>query len=130
LAQPSFIPPEEIEIFCRYCKKNTIAQLSRSIADSGRTIDRNATFEYTCTKCNKTFCFSGQDLIAKEAFEDDATDTREYAPTEKYYIGETIFHKKFNEEGRVVNKDLGDPQRLLVSFKSAGLIKLVEGIGA
>lgn len=123
-----FTPVETLELFCRFCEKVTPCQLDRSIAGNGRTIDRNSTFEYYCTKCFKTACFSGNDLpeLTKPKPKSEKEPTREYTPNDHYYIGEHIFHKKFKESGQVVSKDPGTPSRILVQFDKAGLKKLVQ----
>ena len=123
-----FTPVETLELYCRFCEKVTPCQLDRSIAGNGRTIDRNSTFEYYCTKCFKTACYSGNDLpeLLKTKPKSDKEPPREYAPGEHYYIGEHIFHKKFKEAGLVVSKDPGTPSRILVQFAKAGLKKLVQ----
>jgi hypothetical protein len=130
-----FTPQETLELFCRFCEKVTTCQLDRSIAGNGRTIDRNSTFEYYCTKCFKTACFSGNDLLeqVKQAQGTKQASAakpqpREYAPSERYFIGERIMHKKFKETGIVVNKENGTPRRILVLFNKAGLKKLVESM--
>jgi hypothetical protein len=122
-----FIPAETLEVFCRSCGKITTNQLERSIAGNGRTIDKNATFEYYCTKCFKTACFSGNDLL-EQAKSNGPDETRDYSPHDHFLIGERLFHKKFKEAGLVVSKDSGTPSSVLVSFEKAGLKKLVQDI--
>ena len=130
-----FQPVETLELFCRFCEKVTTCQLDRSIAGNGRTIDRNSTFEYYCTKCFKTACFSGNDLV--EQLKPAAgtkpqpaakQQPREYSPHERFRIGECISHKKIKENGLVVNKENGTPRRILVQFSKAGLKKFVEAM--
>jgi hypothetical protein len=130
-----FTPVETLELFCRFCDKVTTCQLDRSIAGNGRTIDRNSTFEYYCTKCFKTACFSGNDLLeqtkpapGKKQPLTARQQPREYTPHERYCIGERITHKKFRETGLVVNKEEGTPCRILVLFQKSGLKKLVEAM--
>jgi hypothetical protein len=122
-----FIPAETLEVFCRFCGKITPNQLERSIAGNGRTIDKNATFEYYCTKCFKTACFSGNDLL-EQPKPDGKDEARDYSPHDHFVIGERLFHKKFKESGLVVSKDSGTPSSVLVSFEKAGLKKLVQDI--
>lgn len=130
-----FVPVETLELFCRFCEKVTTCQLDRSIAGNGRTIDRNSTFEYYCSKCFKTACFSGNDLLEQvkpaQGGKQPAPakmQPREYSPHEHYCIGECISHKKFRENGLVVNKENGTPRRILIQFNKAGLKKLVEAM--
>ncbi|HEX3019042.1 MAG TPA: hypothetical protein VHP36_02015 [Chitinispirillaceae bacterium] len=121
----TFSPIEELDLFCRFCNKVIPAQLDRSIAENGRVLDRSSTFEYYCTKCFKTACFSGTDLLENNAVNDTP---RIYKPTDHFFLGETIFHQKFNETGIVVGKDNGAPGKIIVQFKTAGLKKLIQDI--
>jgi hypothetical protein len=122
----TFSPVEALELFCRFCEKVTPCQLDRSIAGNGRTIDKNSTFEYYCTKCFKTACFSGNDLLEQLKTAPKKEPPREYTPHAHYCIVERIHHKKFKESGLIVNKDSGTPSRILVLFDKAGLKKLVQ----
>ncbi len=119
----TFSPIEELDLFCRFCNKVLPAQLDRSIAENGRILDRMSTFEYYCTKCFKTACYSGTDLLEQHSNNDTP---RIYKPSEHYYLGETIFHQNFKENGIVVGKDNGTPSRILVLFENSGLKKLVQ----
>jgi hypothetical protein len=121
-----FTPPESLAIFCRFCGKVNGFQLDRSIAGNGRTIDKNSTFEFYCTKCFKTACFSGGDLIGQFKPATPAEQPREYAPQSHYCLGERIYHKKFKDTGQVVNRYAGTPGRILVQFQKSGLKKLVH----
>jgi hypothetical protein len=126
-AEP-FSPIEEAEIFCRFCQKTLPASLDRSIAGNGRVVDKGATFEYSCSKCGKTFCFSGNDLKEQMKPAEEAAKPREYIPKNHYVIGEVITHKKFKENGLIVGKDPGVPTKILVKFEKLGIKKLVEDI--
>jgi hypothetical protein len=128
MSAETFSPVEDVEIFCRFCQKTLPAQLDRSIAGNGRTVDKESTFEYSCSKCGKTFCYSGKDLKEQKELPEEASKPRDYLPKNHYVIGETIIHKKFKENGRVVGKDHGSPTRILVLFEKSGLKKLVEDI--
>ncbi|MBN1760455.1 MAG: hypothetical protein JW863_19155 [Chitinispirillaceae bacterium] len=123
-----FSPADDLEVYCRFCDKITPVQLDRSIAENGRTVDRNSTFEYLCTKCFKTFCYCGNDLIEQSRHEEQGTEAHQYNPQEHFVIGETIHHKKWKESGVVVGKDRGTPSRILVNFEKSGLKKLIEDL--
>ena len=127
MSTESFSPIEEAEIFCRFCQKTQTAQLDRCIAGNGRVVDKDATFEYSCSKCGKTFCFSGKDLLEQKQPSEEEKP-REYAPKNHYVIGEVITHKKFKENGLIVGKDHGAPTKILVKFEKSGIKKLVEDI--
>lgn len=126
----NFTPMEILDLYCSSCKKVMPGQLERSIADSGRTINRDGSFEYFCSKCNRTTCYSGNDLLpAADPEEVAEREPRGYAASERYVIGETIAHKSFKDKGKVVAKDQGEPKRIMVLFEKNGLKKLVEDIG-
>lgn len=122
-----FTPVEELEVFCRFCEKITSAQLDRSIAENGRTVDRGSTFEYLCGKCLKTFCYCGNDLLEQQ--KDDSENTvRKYSPKDHFLIGETVQHAKWKDKGKVVGKEKGSPPKILVNFEKHGLKRLIEDL--
>ncbi|MBN1578618.1 MAG: hypothetical protein JW913_18790 [Chitinispirillaceae bacterium] len=123
-----FLPVENLEIYCRFCNKITPAQLDRSIAENGRTVDRNSTFEYLCGKCLKTFCFSGKDLLEQRKTDAPEPPPHEYAPGEHFLIGEKVLHKKWKESGVVIGKDNGTPGSILINFEKSGVKKLIENL--
>lgn len=124
----SFTPVDDLEIFCRFCNKITPVQLDRSIAENGRTVDRNSTFEYLCSKCFKTFCFSGRDILEQTKPDTSEPQIHEYAPRDHFFIGEKVFHKKWKESGVVVGKEKGSPGTIMVNFERSGVKKLIEDL--
>jgi len=124
----SFSPVEDMQIYCRFCDKITPVTLDRSIAENGRTVDRNSTFEFLCSKCYKTVCFSGNDLVEQKKTDTPAEAPRNYSPREHFYIGETIHHAKWNENGLVIGIDRGTPKRIHVNFEKSGIKKLIEDL--
>lgn len=124
-----FLPPETIQVLCRFCKKVMTAQLDRSIAGAGKTVDRGGTFEFYCQKCFHSFCYHGTDLPERPAENEELQiENVEYTPKSTYVIGQIVTHKKFKDKGPVVDKERGTPARVLISFKKKGLTKLVEGL--
>jgi len=121
-----FSPPAQPALFCRHCKKVVPAQLDRSIAGNGRIVGRDSTFEYSCTKCLKSFCVSGKDLIDTIHAAPADAGTRYYSPKDLFLIGEVIRHKKLDDVGLVVGKDSGPSSRIVVQFEKTGLKKLIE----
>jgi hypothetical protein len=128
MSSTSFAPVEELNAYCRFCQKVLPAHLDRSIAGNGRLVDKESTFEYFCTKCRKTFCYTGKDLLSAEDAAKQDAEPKEYIPKNHYLIGEKINHKKFKDIGLVVGKDRGVPARILVQFEKSGFKKLVEDI--
>lgn len=135
MAATAYTPVEELEMFCSHCKKTMPSVLERSVAEAGRTIDENATFEYVCTKCNSTSCYQGKDLIpitpVEEGAEENepvAAEIKEYKISESYKIGEFISHPSYEVEGLIVGKKPGKPVQLAVKFEKK-IIYLVENVG-
>mgnify|MGYP007051593495 CR=1 FL=1 len=125
----SFSPAEQLDLFCRFCKKVISFQLERSIACTGRIVNKESTFEYFCSKCHHTICISGKDLQEASLQANQSNGTpREYRAKDRYLIGEVIRHSSFKDNGTVVGKDCGKPSRILVQFEKKGLKKLVEEI--
>lgn len=128
----TFTPAEALQLYCRFCKKTLPAQLERSIAGSGRVVDKESTFEYICSRCHRPHCFYGKDLIEKpkddpEKKEKSEQKPREYKISEHFLVGEKITHPSFETVGTIVGKDPGNPNRLLVKFEKT-ITTLVEDI--
>ncbi len=116
------------------------ATLERGIAGTGRVVDKEATFEYICTKCHRSHCFYGKDIIEavpvnedekekqpSEEAETAEAEVREYVPTGHYLIGEEISHPSHEVPGLIVGKEPGIPNRIIVQFGKV-ITPLVEDI--
>ena len=128
----SFNPAEELLIYCRFCKKTLPAQLERSIAGTGRAIDKNSTFEYICSRCHRPHCFFGKDLLEQQKTEEEGAEPREQEPreysiSEHFLIGEKITHPSYETVGTIVGKDPGNPNLLRVKFEKV-IVTLVENV--
>jgi hypothetical protein len=122
----TFHPAQTIEVYCRFCKRIQPAQLDRSIAANGKTVSRESSFEYFCTKCRRSFCFTGTDLAEHAEEQTVSHEPRDYSPQLHYLIGDVVYHKKFKESGAVVSKESGSPACIVVNFEKSGMRKLVE----
>ena len=130
MATKPYTPVEELDMLCKYCKKPMPAVVERGVPDTGRIIDETATFEYVCTKCNRTHYYLGSDLLEdvsqEDAVEGEESETeeeakpveaREYSISEKYRIGEFIKHPSFEDiDGKIVGKIHGNPGQIIVQF--------------
>ena len=137
----SFSPVKEVLLYCRFCNKVVVSQLERSIAGSGRIVDKESTFEYVCSRCHRTHCYYGKDILesseptesteSTEVVENTSPEItpepRKYSISEHFLIGETINHPSYKCIGIVVGKEPGKPNRLLVKFEKT-LTSLVEDI--
>jgi hypothetical protein len=132
MASQSFCPAEVLEIYCRFCKKTLPAQLERSIAGSGRIVDKASTFEYICSRCHRPHCFHGNDIISEPAppaldEPENELKPRPYLISEHYLIGEKIMHPSYDCPGTIVGKYPGNPNRLFVKFEKI-ITTLVEDV--
>ncbi len=132
MAAAPYTPAEELLIFCRFCKKALPAQLERSIAGSGRLINKDSTFEYICSRCHRPHCFYGKDLIEVTKTDEENTEKvepepREYKINEHFRVGERITHPSYETVGIIVGKDPGNPNRLRVKFEKI-ITSFVEDI--
>ncbi|MBN1884560.1 MAG: hypothetical protein JW876_03415 [Candidatus Krumholzibacteriota bacterium] len=70
----------------------------------------------------------GQDL-APEDF--DPESAREYSESEEYEVGEIVYHRSWNDYGKIVAKEQlsGERKTIEVQFVNQGRIRLLEGVG-
>jgi len=72
---------------------------------------------------------SGNGELAPEDF--DADDAREYSEADEYEVGDIIYHRSWNDYGKVVSKSElpGERKTIEVQFVNQGKIRLIEGVG-
>jgi hypothetical protein len=76
----------------------------------------------------KSGAHTGVDDLAIEDI--DTESAREYSEADEYRVGDIIYHRSWNDYGRVISKDKlpGDRKTILVHFVNQGKIRLLEGI--
>jgi len=69
----------------------------------------------------------GEDLSIEDLSTENA---REYQESNEYGIGEVIYHRSWNDYGKVVAKETlaGHRKTILVHFVNQGKIRLLEGV--
>ena len=118
-----FVPPRHLKLYCRFCKKTVDTVLQRGVSLTGTAVNRDSTFEYICTRCNRPHCYHGSDIISiQEALE---SDTRSYSISDRFLIGEEIIHPRFVSAGLVIGKETGSQSKLIVKFGKE-IVRLVE----
>ena len=66
------------------------------------------------------------------AIEDiDKDRAREYQESDLYDVGDIIFHRSWNDYGKVISKEQlpGNRNTIIVRFVNQGTIRLLEGVG-
>ena len=128
------------EIFCKECRKK-----KKMVYIGGN--ENLGIFWLRCPGCHQNYSFTlkeleeistGKNLVEKKnnktkmKSEKKNSKYEEYSPIKIFYIGQLIYHKVFNDFGKVIEKDKGSDigGRIVVSFKKYGIKKLVEGMQA
>jgi hypothetical protein len=73
---------------------------------------------------------AGAETRADIAIEDLYTENaREYSEADRYEVGEVIYHRSWNDYGKVIAKETlpGNRKTIVVHFVNQGKIKLLEG---
>jgi len=62
----------------------------------------------------------------------DKENAREYIETEEYNIGDIIYHRSWNDYGKVLSKEVlpGNRKTIIVKFINQGKIRLIEGVAS
>jgi len=131
------------EIFCKECRKN------KKMTFVGGN-DEVGLYWLKCPTCHQNYSFSNDELEEINSGRKLAADNNkkrkvttkdngngngngkheEYSPRKMFYIGQTIYHKTFDDTGKVIEKNKGSDigGRIVVSFNKCGIKKLVEGL--
>jgi hypothetical protein len=69
---------------------------------------------------------AANDLSIEDLYTENA---REYSDTNRYEVGDVIYHRSWNDYGKVIAKETlpGNRQAIVVQFVNQGTIKLLEG---
>jgi hypothetical protein len=70
---------------------------------------------------------AGEELALEDI---DIEKAKEYNETEEYKVGEIIYHRSWNDYGKVIAKEIlpGQRKTIHVQFVSQGRIRLLEGV--
>ncbi|MFQ6617592.1 MAG: hypothetical protein ACE5QV_02785 [Fidelibacterota bacterium] len=115
---------------CRYCKAKTKMELV------GENLEKDILW-FRCSKCHQVFSFTRSDLITDPPAaadlsginpESPESDFVLYAPDKTFTVGQALYHKTFNDYGRVLKKEVLSNGRsaIVVSFSKSGTKKLIE----
>jgi hypothetical protein len=70
---------------------------------------------------------TSEDLSIEDLYTDSA---REYRETDEYEVGEVVYHRSWNDYGKVLAKETlsGNRKTILVHFVNQGKTRLLEGV--
>ena len=86
-----------------------------------------------CKKCKQTMVIDMTVALkdAKPSLEGiESEDCTVYAPSKSFTVGESIYHKNFDDFGKVVSKEILSNGRssIAVEFQKSGYKKLIESL--
>lgn len=120
---------KNIEAFCSFCNNVTKMELSGDVI-----VEESENKKWAkCKKCKQTMVIDlTVDMKEKkpslEGIENE--DCKTYSPKQSYEVGEAIYHKNWDDFGKVVSKDvLSNGQKSIsVEFQKSGNKKLIESL--
>lgn len=70
---------------------------------------------------------TSEDIAIEDLYTDNA---REYRETDEYKVGEVVYHRSWNDYGKVLAKETlsGNRKTILVHFVNQGKTRLLEGV--
>jgi hypothetical protein len=70
---------------------------------------------------------TAEDLSIEDLYTDSA---REYRETDEYQVGDVLYHRSWNDYGKVVSKETlsGNRKTIVVHFVNQGKTRLLEGV--
>lgn len=118
---------KHIEALCASC--NTIQKMEISGEVSGEESESKKWAR--CKKCKHVMIVdlshkADAGMLSLEGIENE--DCTEYSPVKTFEVGESIYHKNWDDFGKVVSKEvLSNGQKsITVEFQKAGSKKLIE----
>ncbi len=120
---------KNFEAFCNHCQAVTKWELAGSVGDS---FDQGMVWA-KCKKCKQTALISSESINSNSKINvrDIATDKSvDYSPKNTYAVGESIYHKTWDDFGVVTGKEIlsNGKQSITVEFQKSGAKKLLESI--
>lgn len=119
---------KNIEAFCTNCS------LTRKMEITGElTGEENQNKRWAkCKKCKQTMVI---DLVedvkeSKPSLEGIEPDASDYSPKKTFSVGDAIYHKEWDDYGKVVAKEVlaNGRSSIAVEFQKSGLKKLIESL--
>lgn len=120
---------KNIEAFCTNCNIVTKMELAKEVSVVEGENKRWA----KCKKCKQTMVINLIEDVKDLKPSLDGIENEEcttYSPQKSFSVGESIYHKNFDDFGKVVSKDvLSNGQKSIsVEFQKSGNKKLIESL--
>lgn len=119
---------KNVEAFCSYCGTTRTLELVKEAFK-----DENESKRWgKCKKCKQMIMIDISSLALNNvSVKDMETDNAiEYSPVKTYEIGTAIYHKGWDDFGKVMTKEIlsNGQKSITVDFQKSGTKKLIESI--
>ena len=120
---------KNIEAFCPNCAGLKKMELAGEVLG----IESQNKYWAKCKKCKQTMIIDMAVDVKElkpslEGIENEECTV--YAPSKSYTVGESIYHKNWDDFGKVVSKEIlsSGQKSIAVEFQKSGLKKLIESL--
>lgn len=120
---------KNIIAFCNSCSTMQKMEITGSVSGAEAETKKWA----KCKSCKQVMIIDITDILKNNEFSLEGIENEDctvYSPLRSYEIGESIYHKNWDDFGRVISKEtLSNGQRSIsVEFQKSGLKKLIESL--
>ena len=120
---------KNVEVFCPICNAVKKMELAGEVIGAENENKRWA----KCKKCKQTMIIDLSENVKEskpslEGIENE--DCTVYSPQKSFEVGEAIYHKNWDDFGKVVSKDVlsNGQSSITVEFQKSGNKKLIESL--
>lgn len=120
---------KNVEAYCPNCNSVRKMELTGDVNGADEETKKWA----KCKKCKQTMIIDiAEDIketkVSLDGIENE--DCTEYSPQKSYSVGESIYHKNWDDFGKVVSKEVmsNGQSAISVEFQKSGLKKLIESL--
>ncbi len=120
---------KNIDAFCSSCNSVQKMEITGELNGEDMVDKRWA----KCKKCKQSMVIDLKvdvDSVDTSMEGIEAKDCTVYSPTKSYVLGEPIYHKNWDDFGKVVSKEIlsNGKKSIAVEFQKSGLKKLIESL--
>jgi|SRR3989304_6724322 len=122
---------KNVEAYCSVC--NTMRKMELA-GDATSSDEEQGTKRWAkCKKCKQTMMINiekdvKETKVSLEGIENQECTT--YSPMKSFIVGEALYHKSWDDFGKVVSKEImsNGQSSISVEFQKSGLKKLIESV--
>jgi hypothetical protein len=118
---------KNVEVYCAICGSVKKFEITGDYTEKEGESKKWA----KCKSCKQTQVIDLNDIVVSVKPDFDNIETKHsknYSPSEEYFVGDVIYHKAWDDYGVVINKMLisDGKSSITVEFKKSGIKKLIE----